>query len=119
MGTRTGFRQEYNVSIVGATDKSNFYMSLGYLDNEGITDASDLKRLTARIRGDYQAKPWLKIGGNVSYARFDGNSMGNNGSSTSTGNLWAFTSQMAPIYSAYHRNADGRVSRRHESTIIL
>ncbi|MBR5060700.1 MAG: TonB-dependent receptor [Prevotella sp.] len=109
VGTRTGFRQEYNVSVAGATDKSNFYMSLGYLDNEGITDASDLKRLTARIRGDYQAKPWLKVGGNISYARFDGNSMGNNGSSTSTGNLWAFTSQMAPIYSAYHRNADGSI----------
>ena len=35
-GTRTGLRQEYNVGISGANDKSSFYMSLGYLDNEGI-----------------------------------------------------------------------------------
>ncbi|MDL2255196.1 TonB-dependent receptor [Parabacteroides sp. OttesenSCG-928-K15] len=109
VGTRTGTRQEYNFSVSGASDKSTFYVSLGYLDNEGITTASDLKRLSARLRADYQAKDWMKVGGNLSYARFDSNSLGNNGSSTSSGNVWAFTSQMAPIYPAYIRTADGNV----------
>ena len=108
-GTRTGRRQEYNVNVSGASDKSTFYMSLGYLDNEGITDASDMKRFTGRIRGDYQAKKWLKVGANMSYARFDSNSLGNNGSSSSTGNIWAFTSQIAPIYPIWVRNGDGSI----------
>ena len=109
VGTRNGSRQEYNVSISGSTDKSNTYISLGYLKNEGITEASDMQRFTARLKSDYQAKKWLKVGANMSYARFDHNSLGNNGSSTSTGNIWAFTSQMAPIYPAYIRNADGSI----------
>ncbi len=106
-GTRTGLRQEYNISVNGATNKSNFYASLGYLENEGITAKSDFKRLSARLRGDYQAKNWLKVGGNMSYSRSESNSLNNNGEDSSTGNVWAFTSQMAPVYPLYVRNADG------------
>ena len=109
VGTRTGLRQEYNMSINGSSERSNFYMSLGYLDNEGIALNSDFKRLSARLRGDYQVKNWFKVGGNLSYVRFDSNSLGNNGSSSSSGNVWAFTTQMAPIYPAYVRNADGSI----------
>lgn len=109
VGSRTGLRQEYNFSISAANEKSSFYVSLGYLGNEGITEGSDLKRLTGRLKADYQAKKWLKVGANMSYARFDSNSLGNNGSSFSTANVWAFTTQMAPIYPAYVRNADGSI----------
>ncbi|MBR5441173.1 MAG: TonB-dependent receptor plug domain-containing protein, partial [Prevotella sp.] len=35
VGIRTGNRQEYNVSIAGSTDKSNTYISMGYLKNQG------------------------------------------------------------------------------------
>ncbi len=108
-GTRTGMRQEYNLSVSGSDEKTTFFASLGYLNNEGITKASDLERLTTRLRADYQAKQWLKIGGNISYARFDQNALSNNGSSTSSGNIWAFTSQMPPIYPAYLRNPDGSI----------
>ena len=108
-GTRTGLRQEYNFSVSGSGDKSSFYASLGYLDNEGITMASNMKRITARLRTDYQAKEWMKIGGNMSYAKFDHNSLSNNGSSTSSGNIWAFTTSMAPIYPAYIRTGDGKI----------
>ncbi len=108
-GTRTGARQEYNASVSAATDRSSFYMSMGYLNNEGITDASDMERYTARLRADYQAKKWLKVGGNISYTRFDYNSLGNNGSSTSTGNIWAFTSQVAPIYPIWLRDGQGNI----------
>ena len=107
-GTRTGIRQEYNLSVSGGGDKSTFYASIGYLNNEGITEASGLKRLSARLRADYQAKEWMKIGGNISYTRFDSNSLANNGSSSSSGNIWAFTSQMAPIYPIYIRTSDGK-----------
>lgn len=108
-GYRTGVRKEYNFSAAGSTDKSNFFASLAYLSNQGITDASDLTRYTARLRADYQAKKWLKIGANMSYSYFDGNTLGNNGSSTSSGNVWAFTSQTAPIYPIWVRDGNGNV----------
>ena len=109
IGMRTGKRQEYNASVSAANERSSFYASLGYLENEGITYGSDMTRITARLKADYQAKKWLKVGGNISYSNFKFNSLANNGSETSTGNVWAFTSQMAPIYPAYVRTADGKI----------
>ena len=108
-GYRNGIRQEYNVSASGSTSRSSFYASLGYLNEDGITEASDLERFTGRLRADYQVKKWLKVSANVSYTRFNGSSLGNNGSSTSTGNIWAFTSYIAPIYPLWVRNADGSI----------
>ena len=104
---RKGLRQEYTLTVAGAQDKTTFYSSVSYLKNNGIVDKSDHERLTARVKGDYQAKDWLKVGANMSYAKFNSNSLGNNGNDSSTANVWAYTSQMAPIYPLYVRNADG------------
>ena len=109
VGMRTGLRQEYNFSVSGTNEKGSFYASLGYLGNEGITENSDYERFTARLKADYRAKEWLNIGGNMSYTRFERNSLGNNGVSSSTANIWAFTTQMAPIYPVYVRNGDGSI----------
>ena len=108
-GTRIGHRQEYNLNVSGASDKGTYFISVGYLDNKGITENSDMKRLTARLNADYQAKDWLRVGGNVNYARFDYNTLNDNGNSTSSGNIWAFTTQTAPIYPIWIRNGDGSI----------
>ena len=104
---RDGIRQEYTLSISGAQNKMSYYSSLSYLENQGITEKSDHQRLSARLKADYQAKEWLKVGANLSYTKFEFNSLGNNGADGSTANIWAFTSQIAPIYPLYVRNADG------------
>ncbi len=104
---RKGVRQEYTLTVSGAQEKMSFYASMSYLDNKGITEKSDHQRLSARLKGDYQAKKWLKIGANMSYTKFEFNSLGNNGNDSSTANIWAYTSQIAPIYPLYIRNADG------------
>ena len=104
---RQGARQEYTLTVSGAQDKISFFSSLSYLSNQGITAKSDHQRLAARLKADYQAKDWLKIGANMSYTKFEFNSLGNNGNDSSTANIWAYTSQIAPIYPLYVRNADG------------
>ena len=106
-GYRNAIRQEYNLSVAGGGEKSNFFASIGYLDNKGITYNSDMTRFTSRLKADYQAKPWLKTGGNLSYTKFNYNSLSDDGSSNSTGNIWAFTSQIAPIYPLYVRDGQG------------
>ncbi len=106
-GYRDGIRQEYNFSVTGSTDRSSFFASIGYLDNQGITEKSDMSRLSARLKADYQAKKWLKVGGNFTFANYKYNQLSNNGTDGSTANVWAFTSRMAPIYPIYIRNADG------------
>ena len=104
---RTGIRKEYNVSVAAGSTRSNFFASVGYLDNMGITENSDQTRFTSRLKADYQAKKWLKVYGNMAYTKYQGNALSNNGTSNSTGNIWAFTTQMAPIYPLWVRNADG------------
>ena len=107
---QSAFRQEYNVNISGATERSSFYASLGYLDNTGIIKSSALERYTARLKADYQAKKWLKAGGNMSYAHFsNSNGNSNEGSASSTANIFAFSAQMPPIYPVYIRDGSGRI----------
>ena len=107
---QSAFRQEYNVNISGATERSSFYASLGYLDNTGIIKSSALERYTARLKADYQAKKWLKVGGNMSYAHFsNSNGNSNEGSASSTANIFAFSAKMPPIYPVYIRDGSGRI----------
>lgn len=108
---KASFRQEYNVSVAGATDKANFFASFGYLDNNGIVSGSSMERYTARLRADYQAKKWLKVGGNMSYAHFNwknGQDTDNEGESDG-GNAFATAIQMAPVYPIYIRDGQGNV----------
>ena len=104
------FRQEYNLSVAAASEKSNFFASFGYLNNNGITDGSNMYRYTARLRADYQAKKWLKIGGNMSYTNFnwDGASSSNEGDG-STGDVFGVVADMAPIYPVYLRDGNGNI----------
>lgn len=103
----TGLRQEYTLSANGATDRSTFYLSANYLNNEGITVASDYERFTGRMKADYQLKPWLKVGGNASYSHWVRNYLGDDGTSGSSGNAFSLAN-IAPIYPVYIRDANGK-----------
>ncbi|MDE5794922.1 MAG: SusC/RagA family TonB-linked outer membrane protein [Muribaculaceae bacterium] len=104
---QTGFRQEYNFSVNGGNEKSNFYASLSYLGEEGILKPSNYDRITAQIRSEYQVKKWLKLGARISYTH--SNTKGNpdlNNSNWSAGNVLYFTAMAAPIYPMYVRTYD-------------
>ena len=113
-----GIRQEYNVNVAAASDKANFYGSFGYLNNEGIVKKTGYERYTARLRADYQAKKWLKVGGNASYSHAFSRVSTSEGDGSSSGNLFAFTSYIAPIYPLYVRDGEGNVRRDAYGNII-
>ena len=115
---RNALRQEYSVSANGSNDKSSFYASFNYLNNEGITLNSDYERITGRLKADYQIKPWLKVLGNMSYAHYKANRLNEDGSDVSSGNLFAVT-RVAPIYPAYIRDANGNVIQDVNTGIAL
>ena len=103
-------RQEYNVSVSGTSGNAQVLTSFGYLNNKGIVDGSDMYRYTARLRADYQAKKWFKVGGNFSFTNYNyNNGNSDEGSSSSTGNIFAIANQIAPIYPLYIRDAMGRI----------
>ena len=100
-------RQEYNMTLSGSTDKMNYYMSLGYLDDKGIISSSSYKRYTGRLNADYQAKSWLKVGANMSYSFAQMEAPSSQNDWGSSGNAFYIADNIAPIYPIYVRNADG------------
>ena len=44
--TRTGWMQDYQVSVSGAGEKMNYYVSTSYTDNKGIVRGDDYSRMT-------------------------------------------------------------------------
>ena len=103
------FRQEYNLNVSAGNDKSSFYASVNYLDNQGITANSDYERLAGRVKADYKVRNWLKVGANASYTHSETNSLGEDGSSGSSGNIFAYATQVAPIYPLYLRDGNGKI----------
>ncbi len=55
---------KHNVAFTGGSDRGNYYLSLSYLDNDGIVkgNADNYQRLTATINSEYKIKNWLKVG---------------------------------------------------------
>lgn len=62
---RTSLIQNYSISYSGGTDKSNYYVSAGILDQEGIVINTSYKRYTIQFNGESKVKPWLKFGNNI------------------------------------------------------
>ncbi|MDR0692766.1 MAG: TonB-dependent receptor [Prevotellaceae bacterium] len=106
---RGNLRQEYNVSVSGATEKLRYYLSAGHLDDSGIIDGSSFSRWTTALNADYQAKKWLKVGTNLSYTNYNSKAPGGQTEWGNSGNLFYLSSLMAPIYPMYVRNADGSI----------
>ena len=92
---RTSLRQEYNVSVNGSSNRTSYYMSVGYLNDEGIVENYNFERFTARIKADYQAKKWLNLGANVGFVSSE--------SLAQSSSAFTFTSSIAPIYPVYVR----------------
>lgn len=71
--SQTGIVQDYTLALSGATDKTNYYISLNYYDQRGIIQGTGHRRFSFRVNLEQQIKSWLKIGVNSSY--YDGSTI--------------------------------------------
>ena len=62
------FRQEYNLSATGGTEKTHYYFSIGYQNDPSYAINSFYRRFSGRANVDSQILKWLKIGANVAYS---------------------------------------------------
>jgi len=64
-------RQNHELSISGGGEKSTFYSSFGYWNQNGIvaTEISKFTRYSARINSEHKIKKWLTFGENLAYER--------------------------------------------------
>ena len=64
---RTAWQHQHQVSAQGGTDAVKYYISGGFMNQQGTIIGSNFKRFSTRINLDAQLKKWLKLGLNVSF----------------------------------------------------
>ena len=97
-----GYRQEYNFNANGATEKSDYLVSLGYLDEQGYLKTSGFDRLSARLSGNIQPAEWLKVG--VSLNATHQNFNAGYGTGNANTNPFNFCRKISPIYPVHAHN---------------
>ena len=65
--------QNYELSVSGANEKTNYYVSGGYYSQEGIALGSNFDRYSIRANIEQRAAKWLKVGTNtmLNYHEFE------------------------------------------------
>ncbi len=64
---QTGFLQDYNASVSGAGDKVNYYLSFGYMNNEGAVQGDKYEVYRANLKLNTDITNWLSMGLNVNF----------------------------------------------------
>lgn len=100
---RTGPRGDYSINYNGGSEKSDYFLSLGYVKENGYLRNSDFKRYSARLNVNVQPKTWLKAGLNIFANSSESNTAQDSGS-TSLVNPFNFTRNIGPIYPVYAHN---------------
>lgn len=104
---RSSVRNDYRLSLQGGSDKTTYFFSTDYLDQEGSVINSYFKRFTTRLNLDSQIKSWLKAGVNTSFAASSQNYPTQSGSSFTSAIQWIYN--VASIYPVYRRGENGNL----------
>ena len=62
---KAAFLQNYELSVSGASDKTNYYVSGSFYDQDGVAVGSEFSRFSIRANVEQQAAKWLTIGTNT------------------------------------------------------
>ena len=119
---RKAFRQEYNVTVSGATDKTDYYLSLGYLQDPSYFVSSKFERYNLRSNINTQITKWLKAGVNMAYSRRSQQSMavrwGRN-PGTVNQNLFNWLYGRNLLTQMWERNADGSLKYENGEKVYI
>ena len=65
---RTGFTQNYSISLQGSSDKTNYAVSASYNQNESVLIETTFQKFTNRVSLDHQFSELLTVGGSLTYS---------------------------------------------------
>ncbi len=77
----TGTNQSYQFSVSGGSAKARYFVSAGYLSDQGIVEPARFDRYSIRVNLDNEVKPWLKIGTSISFLNLNTKDTPDNASS--------------------------------------
>ena len=74
---QTGYGTDNGASLSGGTDRTQYFVSLGYLKNQGIIRGTDFTRYNLRARVDQRLTDWAKLSAGLSYSNSFANEKAN------------------------------------------
>ena len=76
--TRAALKQQYGASLNGGNDKTQYNLSLGWLDVDGLVVNTNYQRFTTRANITSKVNSFLEIGGDINYthSQSHGSNMG-------------------------------------------
>ncbi len=100
---RTGFSHNHTVSISGANDRTNYYFSVGFTDQEGMFKNNNFNRMTGRFTLDQKVNDRITIGGTFNYtsSRNEGLNTGSTGAAFNTSGSARLAFALAPNVGPY------------------
>lgn len=99
---RTGVLQNYELSVTGGNENSNYYISGGYKDNKLMVKSYDFTKYTLLLNSDHKINNWIKFGNSLNIYATEAN-----GAIASLGEtVWQGALTSVPIKRAYED--DGR-----------
>jgi len=63
---RTAVTTSHQLAFSGGSESTSYYLSGGFMDQQGVLLGSGYKRYTMRLNLDSKVKDWLKVGANMS-----------------------------------------------------
>lgn len=103
---RTGTGTDNTLSVSGGTNNSQYYVSFGYLKNEGIIKGTDFTRYNFRARLDQRLTNWAKLSAGLSYSNSFSNEKANGNVFYSPMNSVSITNN---IYDINQRDLSGNL----------
>ena len=70
---RTAWQHQHQLSAQGGTDKVKYFVSGGFMNQQGTIIGSKFDRFSVRTNLDAELKKWLKLGVNASYTETNDN----------------------------------------------
>ena len=64
---RNGIQHNHALTISGSTPTTNYYLSVGYSDQQGMVQTNTFTRKNARLNIDHKLNKYIKIGANIGY----------------------------------------------------
>lgn len=100
-------RKDVNLSISGGTERSRYFFSGGYLNQEGYIITSKFDRITARFNYINDVNDWLQVGARTSITTSKQNYPDQAGSDYE--NVIQYIRSMSSIYPVYQRGENGEL----------
>ena len=104
---RSAVTQNHNISLSGGSNKTNFFISLNYNDQNGVVINSGFKRFQGRINLEHQASEKFKFGVNLNTSLINDSYISTNGSAfNQQADVINTTLNVPPVFSIFDANGN-------------